>query len=129
MAKGLNQVNLIGNLGGDPEVKQLPSGVSVANFNLAVNERVKKGDEWTDHVEWIRCVTFGKTAEICSEYLKKGNPVYVSGKMRTRKWEDKEGQTRYTTEVTVSDLVLLGGGSGTSSKPPAPPQSADEIPF
>jgi single-strand DNA-binding protein len=111
MAKSVNKVILIGNLGKDPEVKYTPSGVAVAKFSLATNERFKnKQGEWEDRTEWHNLVAFQRTAEIVGEYLKKGRTVYVEGSLRTSSWEDKEsGQKKYRTEIMVNDLVLLGG--------------------
>jgi len=111
MAKSVNKVILIGNLGKDPEMKYTPSGVAVAKFSLATNERFKnKQGEWEDRTEWHNLVAFQRTAEIAGEYLKKGRTVYVEGSLRTSSWDDKEsGQKKYRTEIIVNDLVLLGG--------------------
>ena len=111
MAKSVNKVILIGNLGKDPEVKYTPSGVAVAKFSLATNERFKnKQGEWEDRTEWHNLVAFQRTAEIAGEYLKKGRTVYIEGSLRTSSWDDKEsGQKKYRTEIVVNDLVLLGG--------------------
>jgi single-strand DNA-binding protein len=112
MAKSVNKVILIGNLGKDPEVKYTPQGTAVARFSLATNERYKdKSGEWQDRTEWHNIVAWQRTAEIAGEYLKKGRTVYVEGRLRTDSWDDKEtGQKKYRTEIVVSDLVLLGGG-------------------
>ena len=112
MAKSVNKVILIGNLGKDPEVKYTPGGMPVAHFTLATNERFKdKEGNWTDRTEWHNIVAFQRTAEIVGEYLKKGRTVYVEGSLRTNSWDDKEtGQKKYRTEIIVNDLVLLGGG-------------------
>jgi single-strand DNA-binding protein len=112
MAKSVNKVILIGNLGKDPEVKYTPSGMAVANFTLATNERYKdKEGNWQDKTEWHNLVAFQRTAEIVGEYLKKGRSCYIEGKLQTRSWDDKEsGQKKYRTEIIVNDLVLLGGG-------------------
>lgn len=112
MAKSVNKVILIGNLGKDPEVKYTPSGMAVANFTLATNERYKdKEGNWQDKTEWHNLVAFQRTAEIVGEYLKKGRSCYVEGKLQTRSWDDKEsGQKKYRTEIVVNDLVLLAGG-------------------
>ena len=114
MAKSVNKVILIGNLGKDPEVKYTPSGMAVANFTLATNERYKdKEGNWQDKTEWHNLVAFQRTAEIVGEYLKKGRSVYVEGKLQTRSWDDKEsGQKKYRTEILVNDVVLLGGREG-----------------
>ncbi len=112
MAKSVNKVILIGNLGKDPEVKYTPSGMAVARFTLATNDRFKdKEGNWQDKTEWHNLVAFQRTAEIVGEYLKKGRTVYVEGKLQTSSWDDKEsGQKKYRTEIIVNDLVLLGGG-------------------
>lgn len=112
MAKSVNKVILIGNLGKDPEVKYTPSGMAVARFTLATNERYKdKEGNWQDKTEWHSLVAFQRTAEIVGEYLKKGRSCYIEGKLQTSSWDDKEsGQKKYRTEIIVNDLVLLGGG-------------------
>jgi single-strand DNA-binding protein len=113
MAKSVNKVILIGNLGKDPELKHTSGGTAVATMTVATNERFKdKSGEWQDRTEWHTVVLWQRLAEIAAEYLKKGRSVYVEGRLQTRSWEDKQGQKRYTTEVVASDLVLLGGGSG-----------------
>jgi single-strand DNA-binding protein len=111
MAKSVNKVILIGNLGKDPEVKYTPQGTAVAKFTLATNERYKdKSGEWQDRTEWHNVVAWARTAEIVGEYLKKGRTVYVEGSLRTSSWEDKQtNQKKYKTEIVVNDLVLLGG--------------------
>ncbi len=112
MAKSVNKVILIGNLGKDPEVKYTPGGMPIAHFTLATNERFKdKEGNWQDRTEWHNLVAFQRTAEIAGEYLKKGRTVYIEGSLRTNSWDDKEtGQKKYRTEIIVNDLVLLGGG-------------------
>ncbi|HLX76164.1 MAG TPA: single-stranded DNA-binding protein [Terriglobales bacterium] len=112
MAKSVNKVILIGNLGKDPEVKYTPSGTPVAKFTLATNERYKDKDgQWQDRTEWHNIVAWQRTAEIAGEYLKKGRSVYIEGRLQTHSWDDKtSGQKKYMTEIVVSDLVLLGGG-------------------
>jgi single-strand DNA-binding protein len=119
MAKSVNKVILVGNLGKDPEVKYTPQGTAVAKFTLATNERFKdKSGEWQDRTEWHNLVAWARTAEIVGEYLKKGRTVYVEGSLRTSSWEDKQtNQKKYRTEIVVNDLVLLGGrgeGGGES---------------
>lgn len=111
MAKSLNKVMLIGNLGKDPEVKFTPGGLPVAKFTLATNERFKdKSGEWQDRTEWHNIVAWQRLAEIVGEYCKKGNKVYVEGRLQTSSWEDKQsGEKKYRTEIIASDLVLLGG--------------------
>jgi single-strand DNA-binding protein len=117
MAKSVNKVILVGNLGKDPEVKFTPSGVPVAKFSLATNERFKdKAGEWQDRTEWHNIVAWQRLAEIIGEYVKKGSKIYIEGRLQTSSWEDKQsGEKKYRTEVVASDLVLLGGrgeGSG-----------------
>ncbi|HLH08074.1 MAG TPA: single-stranded DNA-binding protein [Terriglobales bacterium] len=114
MAKSVNKVILIGNLGKDPEMRYTPQGTAVAKFTLATNERFKDKDgNWQDRTEWHNLVAFARTAEIVGEYLKKGRTCYIEGSLRTSSWDDKEtGQKKYRTEIMVNDLVLLGGGQG-----------------
>jgi single-strand DNA-binding protein len=114
MARGINKVILIGNLGADPEVKYSANGNAVANVNVATTERRKdrNSDDWVDHTEWHRVVLYGKTAEIAGQYLRKGSQIYIEGRLQTRKWQDKEGQDRYTTEVVANDMQMIGGRSG-----------------
>ena len=117
----VNKVILIGNLGADPETRYLPSGDAVTNIRIATSEQWKdKSGEKQEHTEWHRIAFFGKTAEIAGEYLKKGSPVYVEGRIRTRKWQDKEGQDRYSTEIVADRMQLLGGrGGGGGAEPMA----------
>jgi single-strand DNA-binding protein len=115
--KSLNRVQLIGNLGKDPEIKYTPQGTPVAKLTIATNERFKdKAGEWQDRTEWHNVVLWQRLAEIAGEYLKKGGKVYIEGRLQTRSWDDKtSGQKKYMTEVVASDLILLGGrgeGSG-----------------
>jgi len=112
MAKSVNKVILIGNLGKDPEVKYTPQGTAVAKFTLATNDRYKdKEGNWQDRTEWHNITAWARLAEIAGEYLKKGRTVYIEGSLRTDSWEDKQtGQKRYSTYINASDLVLLGGG-------------------
>lgn len=116
MARGVNKAILLGNLGKDPEIRYTQSGNAVANFTLATTERRKQGDEWVDHTEWHNVTVWGKSAENAEKYLQKGSQVYIEGRIQTRKWEDKEGNTRWTTEVVVADIQFLsrpaenGGG-------------------
>ena len=111
MAKSVNKVILVGNLGKDPEVKYTPQGTAVARITLATNERYKdKSGEWQDRTEWHNVVLWQRQAEIAGEYLKKGSKIYVEGRLQTRSWDDKQtNQKKYMTEVVASDLVLLGG--------------------
>lgn len=110
----VNKVILIGNLGKDPETRYLPSGEAVTNITLATTEswKDKKSGDKQEHTEWHRISFFGRLAEVAGEYLKKGSPCYVEGRIRTRKWQDKEGQDRYTTEVVADRMQLLGSRSG-----------------
>jgi single-strand DNA-binding protein len=121
MAKSVNKVILIGNLGKDPEIKYTPGGMPVARMTLATNERFKdKEGNWQDRTEWHNLVAFQRTAEIAGEYLKKGRTVYIEGSLRTNSWDDKEsGQKKYRTEIIVNDVVLLSGrGEGESGGGP-----------
>lgn len=115
----LNKVMLIGNLGADPEMRYLPSGDAVANIRIATTEswKDKASGEKKEETEWHRVSFFGKLAEIAGEYLKKGSPVYVEGRIKTRKWQDKDGQDRYSTEVVADRMQMLGsrGGMGAPS--------------
>lgn len=109
MARGINKVILIGNLGNDPEVRYTPGGSAVANISLATSEgwRDKNSGENQERTEWHRVVFFNRLAEIVGEYLKKGSKVYVEGKLQTRKWQDKTGNDRYTTEVVANEMQIL----------------------
>ena len=145
MARGINKVILVGNLGADPEKRYMPSGSAVTNMRLATNERRKdkQSGEFTDYTEWHRVVLFDKLAEIAAEYLRKGSQVYIEGRIRTNKWQDKEGNDRYTTEIIGNEMQMLGGrggssgggggapqGSGSSApSQPGPDDFDDDIPF
>jgi len=112
----LNRVILIGNLGRDPESTQSKNGNTVTRMNIATSERQKGADgQWGDHTEWHRVVCFGRTAESCQKYLSKGRRVYVEGKLRTNKWQDKDGRDRYTTEIIAYDVKFLSKGEQCSS--------------
>jgi single-strand DNA-binding protein len=121
MAKSVNKVILLGNVGKDPEIRSTPGGVIVASFSLATSDRFQDAQgNWQDRTEWHNLVTFKRTAEIVRDYVKKGTKLYVEGKLQTRSWDDKEsGQKRYKTEIVVFDLSLLSGredgSSGSSS--------------
>src|SRR3990172_12699908 len=119
MARGVNKVILIGNLGKDPEVRYMPSGSAVTNVTIATTEswKDKTSGEQQDRTEWHNVVFFNRLAEIAGEYLKKGSKVYVEGSLRTRKWQDKEGKDRYTTEIVAAEMQMLDskGGSGGGS--------------
>lgn len=153
--RGVNKVILIGHLGKDPEVRYMPSGGAVANVTVATNEtwKDKQTGENQERTEWHNVVFYGKLAEIVGEYLRKGRQVYVEGSLRTRKWQDKNGQDRYTTEIIANDMQMLGSREGGSAsfepretrqqtegepagKPQAQPQAPamdnefdDDIPF
>ncbi len=152
MARGVNKVILIGNLGSDPEVRYTPDGVPVANFNLATSEswNDRNTGERQERTEWHRLVLWRKLAEIAGQYLKKGAKIYVEGKLQTRSWDDQSGQKRYTTEVVVNDMQMLdsrgeagGRDAGYSDRPasgqnvgpaaqpaaPPPPGGDDDLPF
>ncbi len=134
MQKGsVNKVVLVGHLGGDPETRYTPSGAAVANLNLATNEswRDANGDI-QDKTEWHRCVMFGKSAEMAGELLKKGQLVYMEGKLQTRNWEDKDGIKRYTTEVVADSFTMLGRKMDRNGgQPESVPSGDDEddLPF
>jgi single-strand DNA-binding protein len=156
MARGINKVIIVGNLGQDPETRYMPSGSAVTNFTVATNEswKDKQTGEQKDRTEWHRVAMFNRLAEIAAEYLRKGSQVYIEGKLRTRKWQDKDGQDRYTTEIIADEMQMLGGrggagggggsfgggsggaqqGGGQQGGGNAPPQSGpddfdDDIPF
>lgn len=127
---GVNKVILVGNLGRDPELRYTNSQTPVCNFSLATGERRKDASgNWVDHTEWHNIIAFGRTAENCSNFLKKGRQVYIEGKIQTRKWQDKEGHDRYTTEVLANTVQFLGGREGTGRSDgmdAAAPASANE---
>jgi single-strand DNA-binding protein len=155
MARGVNKVILVGNLGKDPEMKYTASGAAIANITVATSDswNDKQTGERVEKTEWHRIVAFQRLAEIMGEYLKKGSQVYIEGKLQTRKWQDQNGQDRYTTEVVANDMKMLGsrggdagagarpqgGGGGFRNNPPAqqaPAQTGtnndfddDDIPF
>ena len=123
--QGINKVILIGNLGADPEMKYTADGRAIANFNVATSERWrdKKTGEQQEKTEWHRIVMFGRVAEVAGEFLTKGSPVYLEGKLQTRKWQDSEGTDRWTTEVVASQMQMLGKGESQPQKAPAKSQS------
>jgi single-strand DNA-binding protein len=155
MARGINKVILIGNLGADPETRAMPSGTTVANLRVATSEswRDKQTGEQQERTEWHRVALFGRLAEIAGEYLRKGSQVYIEGSLRTRQWQDKQGNERYSTEIVGNDLQMLGSragaggaasspasaGAGSAGSPPYAEESAggsgrseefdDDIPF
>ena len=113
MARGVNKVILIGNLGSDPELRYTGSGTAVCNFSLATTESYKDRDgNQVENTEWHRIVAWARLAEICGEYLKKGRQVYIEGQLQTRQWEDKDGNTRYTTEIKAREMQMLGSRDG-----------------
>jgi single-strand DNA-binding protein len=126
MARGVNKVIIIGNLGADPETRAMPSGTTVANLRVATSEswRDKQTGEQQERTEWHRVALFGRLAEVAGEYLRKGSQVYIEGSLRTRKWQDKQGNDRYSTEIVGNDLQMLGGrgggagGAGGGAMPP-----------
>jgi single-strand DNA-binding protein len=117
MARGINKVILIGNLGADPETRAMPSGTTVANLRVATSEswRDKQTGEQQERTEWHRVALFGRLAEVAGEYLRKGSQVYIEGSLRTRKWQDKQGNERYSTEIVGNDLQMLGGRGGAGA--------------
>ncbi len=152
MARGINKVILVGNLGADPETRYMPSGSAVTNLSVATSEswKDKQTGEQNERTEWHKVVMFDRLAEIAAEYLRKGSQVYIEGKLQTRKWQDRDGNDRWTTEIRASEMQMLGGrggagggsfgggggGGGGSQKSggSAPPQPGpddfdDDIPF
>lgn len=127
MSRDLNSCSFIARLGADPETRYTQDGKAIANFNIACGW--KSQDK--EGVEWVRCVAFGKTAEIAEKYLRKGSQVYVNGRMQTRKWDDKEGVTRYTTEIVVNDFQMLGSKSDSQEgfRKPKAEAEEDKLPF
>ena len=145
MARGINKVILVGNLGADPETRYMPSGSAVTNLSVATSEswKDKQTGEQKDRTEWHKVAMFNRLAEIAAEYLRKGSQVYIEGKLRTRKWQDRDGNDRYTTEIIADEMQMLGGRGGGGGSAPmnqdpgsssAPPQAGpddfdDDIPF
>jgi single-strand DNA-binding protein len=146
MARGINKVILVGNLGADPDTRYMPSGRAVTNIRIATSETWKDrqtGDQ-QERTEWHNVVLYDKLGEIAAEYLRKGSQVYIEGSLRTRKWQDKEGKDRYTTEIIAREMQMLGGRASGEPRPArsapaedraAPPPAADvgefddDIPF
>jgi single-strand DNA-binding protein len=122
MARGVNKVILIGHLGQDPQQRAMPSGKAVVNLRLATTDqwRDKQTGENKEATEWHNVVMFDRLAEIAAEYLRKGSQIYVEGRIRTRKWQDKEGQDRYTTEIVCNEMQMLGGRGGGAQAASAP---------
>jgi single-strand DNA-binding protein len=143
MARGINKVIIVGNLGGDPETRYMPSGSAVTNLTVATNEswKDKQTGEQKERTEWHKVAMFNRLAEVAAEYLRKGSQVYIEGKLRTRKWQDKDGNDRWTTEVVADEMQMLGGRSGGGSASmhqpgpasapakPGPDDFDDDIPF
>jgi single-strand DNA-binding protein len=134
----VNKVIVLGNLGRDPELRYTPNGTAVANFTIATNETWKDRDgQKQEHTEWHRIVVWGKLAEICGEYLRKGRQVYIEGTLRSRSYKDKEGVEKNVTEIRADNMVMIGRGDGSgsdsgrgnSTSEKAPEYSDDDIPF
>lgn len=130
MARSLNKVMLIGNLGADPEIKYIPNGTAVANLRLATSDNRKNRDgEYEERTEWHRVVLYGRQAEIAKDYLHKGSKVYVEGRIETRSWEDKDGQKRFMTDIVARDFFILDPkGSNSSPTEPAAPRRSGAAP-
>jgi single-strand DNA-binding protein len=135
---GVNKAILVGNLGADPEMRYTPSGTAVANFNIATSEtRKNKEGQKETQTEWHKIVAFGRLAEICGEYLSKGKQVYVEGRIQNRTWEDRDGNKRYTTEIIINTMQMLGSREGARADAPqgGPPESdapaadIEDVPF
>jgi len=144
MAEGINKVILVGNLGADPELRYTSGGQAVCDMRMATSEKWKgKDGQMQEKTEWHRIVVWGRSAESCNEYLNKGSQAYVEGRIQTRKWEDRDGNTRYTTEIVANRVLFLsgggrrdGGGGGGTGEPPPPSDNdapsdvgSDDIPF
>jgi single-strand DNA-binding protein len=132
MARGVNKVILVGNLGADPDTRYMPSGKAVTNIRVATSESWKdrQTGDMQERTEWHSIVMYDKLGEIAAEYLRKGSQVYIEGKIRTRKWQDKEGKDRYTTEIIADQMQMLGsrGGGGAPSEPREPRSSSRQAP-
>ncbi len=126
----VNKVILIGNLGKDPEVRYMPSGRAVANVSLATKDtwKDKNTGEKQERTEWHNIVFYSPLAEIAGQYLRKGSSVFVEGRLQTRKWQDKNGQDRYTTEIVVNDMQMLGGRGGSGGSAPFASEGAEGEP-
>jgi len=149
MARGINKVIIVGNLGADPETRYMPSGSAVTNLSIATSEtwKDKQTGEQKERTEWHKVAMFNRLAEIAAEYLRKGSQVYIEGKLRTRKWQDRDGNDRWTTEIVADEMQMLGGrgagggsfgggapqqgggGGGSAPPEPAPDDFDDDIPF
>ena len=121
MARGINKVILVGHLGADPETRYMPTGGAVTNIRIATSEswKDKQSGAQQERTEWHRVAMFGRLAEIAAEYLRKGSQVYIEGRLRTRKWQDNQGNERYTTEIVANDMQMLGGRTGMGEPPAA----------
>jgi single-strand DNA-binding protein len=135
MARGINKVILVGNLGQDPETRAMPSGKAVTNVRIATSDswRDKQTGEQKEQTEWHSVVFFDRLAEVAAEYLRKGSQIYVEGRLRTRKWTDKAGADRYTTEIVANEMQMLGGrggggAGGGEGRSPAPARTASAPP-
>lgn len=124
----VNKAIILGNLGADPELSYTQSGTAKARMRVATEERWTKDGEKKSHTEWHQVIAWGRLAEICGEYLKKGRPVYFEGKIQTRSWDDKDGNKKYTTEIVAFSMQLLGDG-GSRQERPTTPEPDDDIPF
>jgi single-strand DNA-binding protein len=131
VSNGINKVILIGNVGRDPELRYTQNGTAVANFSLATSEKyTKKDGTAVDSTEWHNIVAWARLAEICGEYVTKGRQVYIEGRIQTRKWEDSDGATRYTTEIVAQNMQMLGGrGDSAAAAGPDAGVTDDDIPF
>ena len=126
MARGINKVILVGNLGADPETRHMPSGGAVTNIRIATTDswRDKESGEQQERTEWHSVALFGRLGEIAGEYLRKGRQVYIEGRLRTRKWQDRDGNDRYTTEIIANEMQMLGGRADTGGAPARPAPAA-----
>ena len=131
MSRGINKWHGVGNLGADPEVKYSDSGTAITRISIGYSESWKdKGGQKQERTEWVRIVFFGRLAEIAGEYLKRGRQVYVEGKLRTNKWQDKDGNDRYTTEILANEMQMLGQNSaiGSGQQPQKPQNNGSVVP-
>ena len=126
MARGINKVILVGNLGADPETRYMPSGGAVTNIRIATTDswRDKESGEQQERTEWHSVALFGRLGEIAGEYLRKGRQVYIEGRLRTRKWQDRDGNDRYTTEIVANEMQMLGGRADAGADAGAPARTA-----
>ena len=138
MGKDLNKVMLIGRLGQDPEIRYTQDGTPVATLSVATSTPIKRGEAWEEETEWHRVVAWRRLAEVAGEYMNKGTLVYVEGRLKTRSWEDRDGNKRWTTEIVARDIKMLGGrgeraggavSGGDLAPPESPPEPEDDVPF